>query len=228
MNWKKLINSLGGWGGITLILFIFFFGSYFTVKWEVNEHLENRTNQETGLQEQSVMLYYARTDPVPIRNIGENNFNHFGFEQVLFMTAFAIGALLLSNMKDTSFNLKTADEHKAVLDKYLKGNTEIKRYHIFHQTHLQNCQIDDNKPLPFRREIFVEVEFRDSEVTDEQGWKYFAYTFDPYSDGIKDIIELNDLPNSQMKCPNCGSSPDFKVRTPDGLRELRKKWKDEK
>lgn len=217
----KFFKQFFGLPGLFL-LFLVIYLSFYSVKWEPNEHLVNSTDSNNKTIQIS-MLHYGRGDQVPVRNVGENTFKHFGMGQAAVVIAAFILFIVIQNLKYEAKEMKTIDEHKKFIKQRLQGQEGIKSFHIHENSPLQQIRIDDSVSKPMKRFIFAEVYFDDDQES-ESGPKIKEYAVDPYKFEILEINELRLIPDNMAKCPNCGKYPDFKVMTPEGLKKLREMY----
>jgi hypothetical protein len=122
---------------------------------------------------------------------------------------------------------KMIEEYKMknFVKEYIKSfkPEDMKLIAMFPQTPIRREKVDYNKSVPLIRDVITQVELGES-FGDMAGEQYLAFRLNPFEEFIEEIIWLTDIPNSQMKCPNCGGDFDFKETTAEGFQEFRQKW----
>lgn len=212
------------WYWIILII-IFLFGMFNSVKWESNIYYENSTDSYNRTIEVT-NKHYSENDAVPVLLFRQNSIgSHLSPEKSVMLTVI-VGILMLVMFRgqDTTM-LKEEHKMKSFVKNYIKSHKpdDMKLIAIFPQTAIKREKIDDNKSVPILRDVYAQV-YLGYSYGDLEGERYLAFRLNPFEEKIEEILMLKEPPTSQIKCPNCGSEPDFKIITPEGMKILKEKF----
>lgn len=205
-------------GAIVYSVLLLFFLLSLSVEWRKNEFLVNETNPDTNLTIEIAKQHYVKGDVVPVKVWGDNTINsHLSIDKSIFIVASFIVFIILSNKKKKDNQLIDEEVYRIWLEQKIKQNTKHKTVNVDKFTILQMQQIDSEAPVPFRRQLFAEIET-------EEGWNRLCYTVNPFEFIIYDSVKNEDEINGKLKCDVCGKYPDFKLMTPKYLEDIKQKY----
>lgn len=222
-GFNSVIRKVGGWGFILLVVCIFFYGAFYTVKWEKDAYITQKLDAYNNTVNVTA-YHYELNDYVPIKNIGENKINsHWSLWNILIVcVALFIYQILTGGQKVPS--LLPASYMKNLLKKEFEQRKgwDVDEYTVFETTYLQSRRFDQGESKPVKRIVYAEVKYN-QKAGEQFGWKITSVIFDPYTAYEIDRIFMKELPEGfKPKCEICGQYPDEKVITPEGLEQLKR------